>query len=305
MSILTETSTCPPSSCPLHVEPVTLAEALRRFHREAVPGTCDTGRYRCPYVTWGAGPTLVCVPGLADDAMCFVLLMAHLSRHFRCVAYDWPTGNGDGARLGRYRHRDYVADLLALLDHLGAKEAFPVGYSFGSTITLSAMDTQPGRFPRAVLLSGFARRRLAPAEWLLASLARHWHAPLSKLPLRYWVIDRTQRGMFARSAPEIWDFYVQRTGALPMPAMANRSLVMHEVDLRGLLPSIRQEVLLVCGDADPLVNKQCETELLMGLPNVARFELANCGHMAIFTHAEALAELVTDFCLAGTSRQGC
>jgi len=290
-----------PSSCPFHVEPLTLAEALLRFRSEAVPGTCATGRYRCPYYLWGTGPTLVCVPGLSDDAECFVLLLAHLSRHFRCLAYDWPVGARDGARLSGYRHRDFVTDLLALLDHVGAARAFPVGYSFGSTIALAAMHAQAARFPRAVLLSGFAKRRLAPAERLLASLARYWNGPLGKLPLRYWVLDRTQRGAFARRPPEIWDYYVQRTDALPMAAMAHRSLVLDQVDLRPLLPSIRQQVLLVCGDADPLVNKQCEGELLMGLPNVARVELADCGHMAIFTHPEVLAEVVGEFLVLGDS----
>jgi pimeloyl-ACP methyl ester carboxylesterase len=264
-----------PATCPFHVEPVTFAEAMRRFDSEAVRGTCDTGRYLCPYVTWGTGPTLVCVPGLVDDAQCFVMLLAHLSRHFRCVAYDWPTGQTDGACLSHYRHADFVADLFALLDHLGAQQVFPLGYSFGSTIVLAAMHAQPARFPRAVLLSGFARLR--------------------KLPLRNWVLHATHRAAFAHQAPEIWDHYIQRRGNLPMPALARRSLVLHHVDLRSVLPKIRQQILLICGDADPLVNKQCETELLLGLPNVARVELANCGHMAIFTHPELLAEVAAEF----------
>jgi pimeloyl-ACP methyl ester carboxylesterase len=292
-----------PSTCPFHVDPVTFADAVRRFESEAIPGTCDTGRYLCPYITWGTGPTLVCVPGLADDARCFVLLLAHLSRYFRCLAYDWPTGETDAACLSHYRHVDFVADLFALLDHCGADKAFPLGYSFGSTIALAAMYTQPARFPRAVLLSGFARRRLAPAEYLLASLARYWNAPLRKLPLRNWVLHTTQRGAFAHKAPEIWDHYVQRTGNLPMPALARRSLVLHHVDLRPLLPKIRQQVLLICGEADPLVNKQCEADLLQGLPNVARVELANCGHMAIFTHPELLAEVAAEFLAVGIPNQ--
>jgi pimeloyl-ACP methyl ester carboxylesterase len=274
-----------------------LAEAVRRFHAEANRGVCNTGRYRCPYYTWGEGPTLICVPGLVDDAHCFVLVMAHLSRHFRCVAYDWPTGQGDGARLSQYRHGEFVADLFALLDQVGAREAFLLGYSFGSTITLAAMHLDPSRFPRAMLLSGFACRRLAPAERLLASMARYWNGPLRRLPLRNWILHTTQRGGFACRETEIWNNYVERTGALPMPALARRSLVLDQVNLRSILPCIHQQVLLVCGDADPLVNKQCETELLMGLPNVARVELANCGHMAIFTHPEALAEVTTEFLL--------
>src|SRR5262249_5287283 len=123
-------------TCPAHIAHIPLSEALERYRREAVHGVCDTGRYRCPYYTWGEGPTLLLVPGLADDSHAFALLAAHLSRQFRCVAYDWPTGVDDGAHLDRYRHDDFVADIFALLDHVAADEAFLLGYSFGSTLTL-------------------------------------------------------------------------------------------------------------------------------------------------------------------------
>jgi hypothetical protein len=55
----------------------------------------------------------------------------------------------------------------------------------------------------------------------------------------------------------------------------------------------------VCGDGDPLVNKRCEAELLTGLQRVLRVELERCGHEAIYTHPEALAQAVGDFLLGG------
>src|SRR5262249_13779581 len=55
-------------TCPAHIAHIPLSEALERYRREAVHGVCDTGRYRCPYYTWGEGPTLLLVPGLADDS---------------------------------------------------------------------------------------------------------------------------------------------------------------------------------------------------------------------------------------------
>ena len=286
-------------TCPAHFTHIPLAEALDRFEREAVHGVCDTGRYRCHYYTWGDGPNLLCVPGLADDAHSFALLAAHLSPHFRCVAYDWPTGVGDGAHLDRYRHGDFVADAIALLEHVGADEAFILGYSFGSTLALAAMHAQPERIRRAVLLSGFAHRQLAPAELLLASLGRWWPGELRHLPLRNRFLRVTQSHSFVHCEPGVWEFYVRRIGEQPMAAMARRALVLHQVDLRPILPLIEQPVLLACGDCDPLVNKQCETELMTGLRHAIRAELGGCGHQAIFTHPEALAEATTEFLESG------
>src|SRR2546430_1148345 len=132
-------------------EPITPSAALTRLAREARRGVCDTGRYRCPYYVWGHGPNLLFIPGLCDDALSFVMSMPLLRERFRCIAYDLPAGQGDGARLGAYRHADYVADAFALLDHLGADESFVFGSSFGATIALAAMHAEPERFPKAVL----------------------------------------------------------------------------------------------------------------------------------------------------------
>src|SRR5207249_9209613 len=114
----------------------------------------------------------------------FIMPMARLTEHFRCIAYDLPTGRGDGARLRRYVHADLLDDLLALLDHLQLPQAYLFGSSFGATITLAALHKGPDRFPRAVLQGGFAYRPLARAEVLLARLARRWGWPLRTFPLR-------------------------------------------------------------------------------------------------------------------------
>lgn len=276
---------------------LSVAEALRRFDREAQRGVCDTGRYRCRYSAWGDGPTLVLVPGLASDARSFALLASRLMRHFRVVVYDLPTGRGDGANLGRYRHADLTADFFALLDHLNAQQAYVSGFSFGSTIALAALHTRPERLPRAVLQSGFARRPLAPAEILLARLTRHWQAPLAAMPARSMLLRWTHSAPFAGQPPELWQFFVERNGVSPVAAAAHRALLVHGLDLRPLLARIRQPVLLVSGDADPLVNAACMEELRHGLPNAAHIELRDCGHHALFTHPTQLAEAMRQFLL--------
>src|ERR1700737_39350 len=117
-------------------------------------------------------------------SLSFALAIARLSRNFRCIAYDLPGSAGDGAKLGCYQHADFVADLYALLDHLGIESCSLIGSSFGSTIALRALHDRPKRFPSAVLQGGFARRPLTLPEVLLAKLARHWPWPMHRLPLR-------------------------------------------------------------------------------------------------------------------------
>jgi pimeloyl-ACP methyl ester carboxylesterase len=272
--------------------PLTLAEARRRFEREATRGTCDTGRYRCRYAVWGDGPPLLFVPGLSDRGSVFVLAVALLSRSFRCVTYDLPVGGADRARMHRYSHAGLVADALALLDHLGAGRSYLFGASFGSTVVLRLLHDHPQRFPRAVVQGGFAHRPLAPAEWLLARAARHWPGAMNHLPLFKRLQRHVHHAPFA-ARPDVWDFYLDDDR--PIAAVAAHALMLHGTDLRPILPEIRQPVLLVCGDCDPLVNGRCADVLLAGLPNAGRVEIGGCGHLPYLSHPEALAEVVRRF----------
>jgi pimeloyl-ACP methyl ester carboxylesterase len=281
-----------PSSCSSRL---VLTEVLDQYFREAERGVCDTGNYRCHYYSWGRGPALVFIPGMCDEGLSFVLPIARLKDHFRCIAFDLPDGKDDGAKLGRYHHADHVTDLLALVEHLGLRQAYLFGSSFGSTIALGALGLKPERFPRAVLQGGFARRPLAKAEVMLASWARYWRGHMAALPFRNTLLKTSHEAPFIEREPGVWNFFMQRSGAPLMAAVARRALMIHRTDLRPLLPQIHLPVLLICGDHDPLVGKQCEQELQRGLPLASRAEIENCGHLPQYSHPEVLAEVVTRF----------
>lgn len=275
-------------------QPISLETALSRFDNEARRGECDTGRYRCRYFSWGDGPPLVMIPGLGSDARAYIPLAAHLSSQFRCVLYDLPTGRDDGANLNRYDLTGLGDDVIALLDHLREREASVIGWSFGSMIALHTMAQSPDRLKRAVLLGGFARRRLAPAEVLLARLLRHCHAPMRRLPFHNRLMTYSHHEPFAEQ-PELWDFFLQRCGAAPIAVVAQRALLLHATDLRPDLPKVQGPVLLVTGELDPLVPRSASLELHQGLSRPAHIELAGCGHFAALSHTTALADIISHF----------
>jgi pimeloyl-ACP methyl ester carboxylesterase len=276
---------------------VSLEEALRRFEQEAIRGVCATDRYRCSYFSWGTGPPLVFLHGLGDLAYSFVPVISVLASDFQCIAYDQPAGHGDAARLAGYSHADLVSDLFSLLDHLGLQQSSVFGSSFGSTIALAAMRSRPERVSSAILAGGFAQRALAPAERLLAGVGRFLPGKTRLMPFRQ-AIGKSCLGPFAVRRPEFLEFFVRNSGCSPLAALAHRAWMMHRLDLRGLLADIQQPVLLVCGDCDPLVGRNCEEVLLEGLPRAARVELADCAHMPHYTHPEVLSELIRRFLTA-------
>lgn len=271
---------------------LSLEAAQSRYQTEAVQGICDTGHYRMPYFAWGEGPPLVFIPGLADDRLSFLLSISRLAENFCCIAYDLPTGDGDGAILGQIHHADLVADLIALLDSLQISRCFLHGSSFGSTIALAAAHQRGDRFERLMLQGGFARRPLALGENLLTAFARYWPWHMRDLPLREETLRLSHYAPFADQPPERWQYFLERCGAPPMAAVARRARILHQIDLRPLLPALRLPVLMICGEHDPLVGKDCEADLLHGLPHVTRGEIERCGHLPQFSHPEILAEIV-------------
>jgi pimeloyl-ACP methyl ester carboxylesterase len=279
--------------------PVVLEEALGRFGREAVRGTCDTGHYRMPYYSWGEGPPLLFVHGVADSSRSFLLPVARLSAHFRCVAYDLPVGKADGANLRGYSHADLVRDFWALLDHLGLRQSYVFGSSFGSTVTLAALHERPQRLPRAVLQGGLAHRVLRPRERLLARLARWLPGPMGRVPFRTKMLRKTAYAAFAGRPDAVWRYFLDSCGEPPITAFAHQVLMLERLDMRPLLPAIRQPVLLVCGEHDRVVPRAYSDVLLEGLPNAGRVVIEGCGHVPSYTHPEALAEVVRRFLTPG------
>jgi pimeloyl-ACP methyl ester carboxylesterase len=285
--------------CALHpgeqVAPIDLSEALARFEREAVQGTCNTGRYRLPYYRWGEGPPLLFVHGVGDSCRSFIRPISRLSAHFRCIAYDLPSGHRDSARLRRHSHDDLVADVWALLDHLGLQQSYLLGSSFGSTIVLKAMHAHPERLPRGILQGGLAYRPLRRAERILAYWGRFLPGAMASVPLREKVLLKTAGSAFKEMFPDVWNHFLDCSGRARLAAFAAQAHMLRDPDLRPLLPHIRQPVLLICGDQDRVVPRPYEEVLLQGLPNAGRVVLEGCGHVPSYTHPEVLAEVIRQF----------
>lgn len=275
------------NQCAAPPAPLTLAEALARFEREAQRGVCETGRHRADYWSWGKGPPILFVHGIAGSSRSFVLLAALLSPRFRCIAYDLPTGG--------CTHADLVADLFAVLDHLGLPRCYVYGASFGTTVALAALAAKPERLPRAILQSGFAQRPLRSLERWAARVGRWLPGTFARLPGWRGALRRMHARPFADRPPELWQFFEGQISAARIRSASLLGLLTDRLDLRPLLPAVRQPVLLIDGDADTLVDRACGEGLEAGLPNARRIELVGCGHLPAYTHPEPLAALVCDF----------
>ncbi len=239
---------------------------------------------------------MVLLPGLGSTYRGYAPSLLRLAPRFRTVQIDYPGDNpGDGANLIAIRHSDILDDLFGLLDHLRVDQAYPFGLSFGSTITLQALHLAPERFPKAALQGGFARRRLMPPERLALALGRHFPGQVANLPFHRQALALKNRSTFPADVPDRWDHFVEENGITLISSLVHRLELLDQIDLRGILPEIATEVLVIHGTSDEIVPMAAHRELVAGLARPTAFLMPGVGHQPHWTHPVELARLIGDF----------
>jgi pimeloyl-ACP methyl ester carboxylesterase len=292
----------PRPPCPA---PADFRAEVATFDRLADHAVWDGPRYRMHYRVLGQGPPLILVPGIAATYRGYAFMLNRLAAKFRTVIYDYPGEHPDDrARLGRITHDHLVDDVFGLIEHLRIGRAFLVGLSFGSTLVLRALHREPRRFPTAVVQGAFARRRFTPAERLALSLGRHLPGTSAQLPWRERILTYNSKSHFPTIIADRWSYYLEQNGLTPIASLAHRLDLVARLDLRPILPEIRNPVLLLQGNEDRIVARRHFDELQAGLPAAEGVIMPLVGHQPHYTHAEALAQVTADWLLP-CAPEGC
>jgi pimeloyl-ACP methyl ester carboxylesterase len=250
------------------------------------------------YRILGDGPPLIWLPGIASTYRVYSMVLNRLAQRFQTIQFEYPGDRGgDGARLGRIRHDDLVEDVFGLIDHLRLGRIFLAGISFGSTVALKALIREPRRFPRAVVQGAFARRRFTHFERLALFLGRRIPGTSTRLPFREAVLRYNSLMDFPRIIEDRWPFYLEENGRTPIKALAHRTSLVAQLDLRPVLADLRSDLLLIQGREDRIVPHRYFEELKALLPRSESMVLPTVGHIPHLTHAEMMAQAMGDWLL--------
>lgn len=276
--------------------PASLAKALADYNRQAEVKVVKTATYNATCRILGEGPPLLLSPGLASTYQGFSIFLNQLATQFCTIIYDYPGDQpGDQARLGRISHDHLVDNVFEILDALGIGKAFLVGTSFGSTITLKALNRDPRRFPKAGIQGGFAWRRFSPAEKLGLKLGRIVPGTVGRLPLHERVLTYNSRLSFPKEIDDRWVNYLEQNALTPIHSLAHRLDLVSRLDLRPILPAIQTPIVLVQGNEDRIVPRPYFDELQKALPNAQGVLVPLVGHQPHYTHPEAMAQVMAGF----------
>jgi pimeloyl-ACP methyl ester carboxylesterase len=108
---------------------------------------------RFHWLEWGTAgaPPVLMLHGGAQTAHSFDEVAPRLARDHDVVCLD-QRGHGDTDWAPRYRHADYVADIDALLDHLGWDTVALVGMSLGGVNAMAHAADHPERVSALVVV---------------------------------------------------------------------------------------------------------------------------------------------------------
>jgi pimeloyl-ACP methyl ester carboxylesterase len=218
---------------------------------------------RIHYETAGKGPALVLHHGTMGSGADWIDLgyVDALKDHHQVILVDARGhGQSDKPHDPKAYHLDLrAADVVAVLDDLGVRNASYFGYSMGGWIGFGLARYFPQRF-EAFIIGG------------AHPYAENTQAIRDRMPLdKAAFIGIAEKTYGALLTP------ARRERLLANDLVALRALTTDRDDISGVLPTMRMPSLVFCGELDPRLAqaRQAASEM----PNAAFLGLPGCDHV--------------------------
>ncbi len=218
-----------------------------------------------------SGPALVLLPGPTDSWRSYAPVLEELPTWMRCVAVS-QRGHGDTDKPpAGYRVEDFADDVPLLLDALGIDRAVIAGHSGSCLVARRVAIDHPERIA-GLVLEASPTTLVANAE--LPAFVATIPDPIDRDFARTFVLS-TSGGALSR---EVVDGFADEM--LKVPAHAWREMLqsLWGYDDLAEIQRIAAPILLVWGDADPLVGRDMQEELAASVTTAELVVYEGMGH---------------------------
>ncbi|MFT4089245.1 MAG: alpha/beta hydrolase [Asticcacaulis sp.] len=249
------------------------------------------------------GVPVLCLHGLTRNHRDFEALAGHLAQRFRVIVPD-QRGRGRSewdAEPARYNLGGYVADMFALLDHLGVEKVAVIGTSMGGLMGMIMASLLPQRIARLVLND--VGPEIAPE-----GLARIASYAGKGGPVQTWAeaaqsSEAINAVAFPDYGPEDWEAFARRTyqekdGVIVPdydPAIAEGLRPQSNAvapDLWPLWGGLKEmPVMVIRGGLSDLLSVATFERMLAEHTNSEGVTILNRGHAPMLDEPEAVAAI--------------
>ena len=259
---------------------------------EGSRGYCQLKHYTAEYRTWGEGPPLVVIPGLAGGFGLLGPLARVLAKRFRVISYQLRGEDDCFTLRRRFGLPDLVADLAEFVDWHCLERPALLGVSFGGVLALEFAARYSHRLC-ALAVQGSGARLERGLLQAVASLVLTRYPLPSDSPF----VNQFFNLLFgARQSPgPLFEFVTRQCWQTDQSVMAHRFGLVEEFDMAGRLDRIGVPTLILTGDRDVLVSEQSLRDLTDGIAHARQVRLPGCGHLAFITQPQLVAKQVEDF----------
>lgn len=279
---------------------------VRSAHEPSIPparsGTFETfDGERLAYWSYGKGTALLCLNGLACDAMSWRYFVDYFAPKHRVVLFDY---RGHGRSPAPRRPEDAsvetnVRDAVVLMKALRLRKVVVVGHSMGGQVALELVHRHPERV-RGMVLTLCAYRR--PLSTLRDPAARRMAEPFLRVcceqpELVKQMLQNTAAGPVGFSVgramgmyhpaycrPKDWLHYLEHFASLDHRTYGHMALSLQRHDAGPYLPKIACPVLVIGGERDSISPGWIARKMHVRIPRSELLMLPRGSHIGHLEH---------------------
>jgi pimeloyl-ACP methyl ester carboxylesterase len=236
-------------------------------------------------------PALVLLPGPTDSWRSYGPVLTHIPTSVRTIAVS-PRGHGDSEKpAAGYEVVDLAAEVTELLDALGITRAVLVGHSGSSLVARRVAMDHPERVAGLVLEASPSTLRDHPGLAELVDGVSTLEDPIDPEFIRSFVVDTASPSVEAALLDEL----VREVAKVPAHVWRQIFAALLRYDDLRELERIAAPTLLIWGDADALVDRAMQDDLLERLPRATLVVYPGVGHTPRWEDAGRFAADVAAF----------
>jgi pimeloyl-ACP methyl ester carboxylesterase len=215
------------------------------------------------------------LPGPTDSWRSYQPVLDQLPPSVRAIAVSLR-GHGDSDKPATgYRVEDFAGDVVPFLDALGIERAVLVGHSGSALVVRRAALDSPERVSGLVLEAApLTLRGHAGLEAFVRSTVSKLQDKVDLHFVRSFVIDTSSE----RISPAHLERFVIEVAKVPGRVWRETFVELLRYDDTGELGLITPPTLLIWGDADLVVGREDQNELLRRIPTAQLRVYAGVGH---------------------------
>jgi pimeloyl-ACP methyl ester carboxylesterase len=256
-----------------------------------------SGDVHIAYQVFGEGPDLVVAPGFVShienywDEPRFARWLNKAGSFGRTTMFD-KRGTGLSDRVAHLPHMDErMDDLRAVMDAVGIERASLFGVSEGGSLAALFAASHPERCRSLILYGSFARfSHWIPTDEAFEGFIRYIDES--------WGTGESLPAFAPSKADDAalkqWWGKFERLGASPSAAIALMKM-NREIDISGILPSIKVPTLVIHLTDDPLVCVEGGRELAAGIPGARLVELPGTDHLPFLDAGDKILAETEEF----------